>query len=116
MKQCIKLKALKALKALKTYGTIWIASSMLFFDMPSLPAECYCPDTCYTNPCCDEVFSTDVGGCGYQACRRCPVLAPAVALAVVALTGIIAVALQTDHSHNHAHNHRHHRNFNNNGF
>lgn len=88
----------QAFKNLKACGVIWMASSMLFFNMPTLSAETYCSNTC------EEVYSTDVGGCGYQACRKCPVLAPAVMLAVVALTGIIAVALQTDHCHHHSHN------------
>lgn len=126
MKSTLKIAeqgyGLKAVKTLKTYGMIWMASSLLAFDVPLLaadgfcPSESYsagscCPDSYYPTPCsaspccsndCNEIYSTDVGGCGYQACRRCPVLAPAVALAVVALTGIIAVALQTDHCHIHS--------------
>src|SRR5690349_7355676 len=89
----------KVLKALKTCAIVWIASSQLSWSLPRLSAETYCPVTC------EEVYSTDIGGCGYQACRRCPVLAPAVALAAVALAGIIAVALQTDHGHVHSHSH-----------
>lgn len=51
-----------------------------------------------------EEYCTDVGGCGYQQCRSCPVLAPAVALAVATLAAIIAVALQTNNSpHSHSH-------------
>lgn len=87
------------LKALKTGAIVWIASSQLNLSVPRLSAETYCPVTC------EEVYSTDIGGCGYQVCRRCPVLAPAVALAAVALAGIIAVALQTDHGHVHSHSH-----------
>lgn len=102
MKKSIKMMRQKSVhqgfKRLKTYGMMWITSSMFFFNMPVASAETYCAATA-----CEEVYSTDVGGCGYQATRRCPVLAPAVALAVIALTGIIAVALQTDHCHHHSH-------------
>lgn len=50
-----------------------------------------------------EEYSTDLGGCGYQECRSCPVLAPAVAIALVTLAAIIAVALQTHNGHGHGH-------------
>ena len=42
------------------------------------------------------------GGNGYEQCRRAPSLAPAIALATVALIGIVAVAVQNNnHSHSH---------------
>lgn len=42
----------------------------------------------------------DCGGNGYEQCRRAPSLAPAIALATVALIGIVAVAVQNNnHSH-----------------
>ena len=49
-------------------------------------------------------YVTDCGGCGYQECRKCPSIAPGVALGTVALVAIIAVALQ-DQNHGHGHNH-----------
>lgn len=108
MKEPINIQQLKVkvLKMFKTCGLIWVASSMLLSHRPLFSETC-----CPCPPSCEDVYSTDVGGCGYQTCRRCPILAPAVALAVVALTGIIAIALQTDHGHLHAHHgHHHHRN------
>ena len=49
-------------------------------------------------------YVTDCGGCGYQECRKCPSIAPAVALGTIALVAIVAVALQNQsHGHTHAH-------------
>lgn len=49
-------------------------------------------------------YVTDTGGCGYKECRKCPSIAPAVALGTVALVAIIAVALQNQSGgHNHGH-------------
>lgn len=48
-----------------------------------------------------KYFSTDVGGCGYQECRQCPVLAPAIALSALALAAILVVGLQNTHGHAH---------------
>lgn len=44
------------------------------------------------------------GGCGYQRCRECPSLTPAIALGAVALVAIIAVAVQnSNNKHGHCH-------------
>lgn len=49
-------------------------------------------------------YVTDCGGCGYQQCRKCPSIAPGVALGTIALVAIIAVALQNQSSgHGHGH-------------
>lgn len=48
-------------------------------------------------------YSTDLGGGGYQEVRAAPHLAPAVALAAVALAAIIAVSLQTQNNPTHVH-------------
>lgn len=49
--------------------------------------------------------SSDFGGCGFTECRKCPSLAPAVALGTIALVAIVAVAIQNQsHGHGHSHN------------
>lgn len=51
-----------------------------------------------------EAQSVYTGGCGYQECRSCPSLTPAIALGAVALVAIIAVAVQnTNNKHGHCH-------------
>lgn len=56
-------------------------------------------------------YVTDTGGCGYDECRLCTNLAPAIALSTVAIVAIIAIAVQNSHdsssssSHFHAHSH-----------
>lgn len=52
-------------------------------------------------------YNTDCGGYGYEQCRRCPSLAPAIALGTIALIAIIAVAVQNSSHHNHGHGHGH---------
>jgi hypothetical protein len=52
------------------------------------------------------LYCTDAGGCGYQACRTTPCLAPAIALGTVALAAMIAFIIQNSsggsgHSHSH---------------
>lgn len=54
------------------------------------------------NPYRTPEYSTDTGGCGYQQCRNCPVLAPAIGLAAVALAVILAVGIRNTHE-SHAH-------------
>lgn len=49
--------------------------------------------------CCYE----DLGGCGYDECRRAPCIAPAVALGAIALAAIIAVAVQNSSCSGHSH-------------
>jgi hypothetical protein len=50
-------------------------------------------------------YSVDCGGCGYSEARKCPCLAPAIALGAIALAAIIAVAVQNGgHGHSHTHN------------
>ncbi len=49
-------------------------------------------------------YSSDLGGCGFTECRKCPSLAPAVALGTIALVAIVAVAIQNQ-SHGHGHSH-----------
>lgn len=49
-------------------------------------------------------YSSSLGGCGYAECRKCPSLAPAVALGTIALVAIVAVAIQNqNHGHSHGH-------------
>lgn len=49
-------------------------------------------------------YASTIGGCGYAECRKCPSLAPAVALGTIALVAIVAVAIQNqNHGHSHGH-------------
>ncbi len=51
-----------------------------------------------------EAQSCYTGGCGYQECRQCPCLTPAIALGAIALVAIIAVAVQnSNNKHSHCH-------------
>lgn len=52
-----------------------------------------------------QEYMTDTGGCGYQECRRCPSLAPAIALGTIAVIAVIAVAVQNSSHHHHGHSH-----------
>lgn len=71
----------------KRLVTLFAVTALLTTHTQSLQA-----DSCYT------------GGCGYQECRQCPCLTPAIALGAVALVAIIAVAVQnTNNKHAHAH-------------
>jgi len=77
------------MKKLKT----WIAGSLAAVML-----------TCFTNAAHAEDPCYDAGGCGYEECRRCPSLAPAVALGTIAIVAIVAVVLQnsggvSSHSH-----------------
>ncbi len=54
-------------------------------------------------------YCETVGGCGYQQCKSCPVLAPAVLFAAITLGAIIAIAIKaekedahTSHTHTHS--------------
>lgn len=51
-----------------------------------------------------QAESCYTGGCGYQECRQCPCLTPAIALGAIALVAIIAVAVQNSNN-KHAHCH-----------
>lgn len=51
-----------------------------------------------------EAQACYTGGCGYQECRTCPSMTPAIALGAIALVAIIAVAVQnTNQKHGHCH-------------
>ena len=57
-----------------------------------------------SNPSPLEAQACYTGGCGYQECRTCPSMTPAIALGAVALVAIIAVAVQnTNTKHGHCH-------------
>lgn len=77
------------MKSLKKLFVLLTFSAVACLQPPSLSAAEYV---------------TDTGGCGYQQCRKCPSIAPAVALGTIALVAIVAVALQNQ-SNGHAHAH-----------
>lgn len=52
-----------------------------------------------------QPVDTMIGGFGYKEVRRSPYIAPAVALATVAIVAIVAVAVQNSGHNNHAHCH-----------
>lgn len=47
--------------------------------------------------------TVNTGGYGYQEARRAPVLAPAIALATIALVTVIVIALQNQGNSSHGH-------------
>jgi hypothetical protein len=47
--------------------------------------------------------TVNTGGYGYQEARRAPVLAPAIALATIALVTVIIIALQNQGNSSHGH-------------
>lgn len=77
------------MKSLRKYIALLMAAAMMLVTVSKVEAAEYV---------------TDCGGCGYNECRKCPSIAPAVALGTIALVAIIAVALQNQ-SNSHSHNH-----------
>jgi hypothetical protein len=75
------------MKTFKKFTTLAVAAALFCTSTSSLEAQ-----ACYT------------GGCGYQECRTCPSMTPAIALGAIALVAIIAVAVQnTSNKHGHCH-------------
>lgn len=75
------------MKAFKNLVALTLATALFTSNTSSLEAQ-----ACYT------------GGCGYQECRTCPSMTPAIALGAIALVAIIAVAVQnTNVKHGHCH-------------
>ncbi len=61
-----------------------------------------CPST---NRADGPIFCEPTGGCGYEECRQATCTPAAIALAAVALGGIIAVIVQNRSGNNHSHSH-----------
>ena len=52
-------------------------------------------------------YCTDTGGCAYEDAYQSCCIAPAIAFALIAIAGIIAVGVHNRSSSSHNHNHSH---------
>ena len=50
-----------------------------------------------------QEYCADIGGGGYEDCRRAPCITPAIALGAVAIIAFAAVAIQNSSSSGHCH-------------